>query len=101
MSIAYQLKLPPFAAAAFLLSSLLLGGCASSTGSSLMDARGEAPTAQKTSSYPAVFDPSPKRKLSAMTPEERLKLSQELNNAALDQAAAVKAQDGPLKPINR
>ncbi|MBR1152969.1 hypothetical protein [Bradyrhizobium sp. JYMT SZCCT0428] len=100
MSIAYQLKLPPFAPAVILLSSLLLGGCASSAGSSLMDARAEVPTSQKTSSYPAVFDPSPKRKIPAMTPDERSKLSQELN-AALDRAAAAKAQGGPLKPINR
>ena len=99
MSIAYRLKLPPFAATVFLLSSLLLGGCASSTGSSLMDARAEVPASQKTSSYPAVFDPSPKQKLPAMTPDERSKLSQELN-AAL-QAAATKAQGGPLKPIKR
>jgi hypothetical protein len=53
-----------------------------------MDARAEVPTSPKTSSYPAVFDPSPpKRKLPAMTPEERSKLSQELN-AALAAAKA-------------
>ena len=99
MSIAYRLKLTPFAATVFLLSSLLLGGCASSTGSSLMDARAEVPAPQKTSNYPTVFDPSPKRQMPGMTPDERSKLSQELN-AAL-QAAATKAQGGPLKPIKR
>ena len=100
MSIAYQLMLHPFAAAVFLLSSLLLGGCASSTGSSLTDARAEVPVSQKTSSYPAVFDTSPERKMPAMTPDERSKLSQELN-AALDQTGAAKARGGPLEPIKR
>jgi hypothetical protein len=100
MSIAYQLKLHRFAAAVFLLSSLLLGGCAISTVSSRTDARAEVPPSPKTRSYPPVQDHPQERKMPATTPDERSKLSQELK-AALDQAAAAKAQGAPPEPIKR
>ena len=93
---ASQIKLPPFAAGVFLLSSLLLGGCANS---SLLDARAEVPAPHKIGAYPAVHDLPAKPRVS-MTPEERSKLSQELN-AALRQAAAAKAQGGPPNPTMR
>jgi hypothetical protein len=51
-------KITAFAAAALLLSSLSLGGCATSTaGSSPMDARAEAPAPPKASVYLPVEDP--------------------------------------------
>jgi hypothetical protein len=100
MSIAFERKLPAFAAAVFLLSSLLLGGCASSAVSSLMDARAEVPPSPKTSAlYPAVHDMPPKREISAMTPDERSKLTQELIATRDHQAEAAKAKAGPLEPI--
>ena len=49
------------ALAALLLYCLSLGGCATSTGSSLMGARAESPARPKTSGYPAVQDLPPKR----------------------------------------
>jgi hypothetical protein len=86
-----------------LLLSLSLGGCAtSSAGSSLMDARAEAPVPPKTSAYLPVEDPPPKRGMPAMTPDERLKLQKELIAARDRQVAAGKAQGAalaePVKP---
>ena len=107
MSIAYQLKLPAFTGAVLLLFSLLLGGCASSTVSSSSmdaraDARAEVSASRKTSAYPAVHDLPPKREMSAtMSPADRSRLTQELLAARDHQAAAAKAQGGPLNPINR
>jgi hypothetical protein len=66
------------AAAALLLYCLSLGGCATSTGSSLMDARAESPARSKTSGYLALEDLPPKREKPAMTADERLKLQKEL-----------------------
>jgi hypothetical protein len=63
---------------ALLLYCLSLGGCATSTGLSLMDARAESPARPKTSGYPAVEDLPPKREKPAMTADERLKLQKEL-----------------------
>ena len=100
MNNAYELKLPAFAAAVLLLSTLSLGGCATSTGSPLMDAQAEVPPSPKTSAYPAVHDLPPKRKMPAMTPEERSRLSQELDSA-LRRAAAAKAHGAALEPIKR
>jgi hypothetical protein len=76
---------------AVLLLTVSLGGCATSTaGSSLMDARAEAPAPSKTSSYPAVEDLPPKREI--MAADEQLKLKKELSAARDRQAASVKAQ---------
>jgi hypothetical protein len=102
MGIAYVFRqITALAAGTPLLLSLLLGGCATSTaGSSLMDARAEAPP--KTSAYLPVHDLPPKREMPAMTPDERLKLQKELIAARDRQVAAAKAQGAasaePVKP---
>jgi hypothetical protein len=91
-------------AAALLLSGLSLGGCATSTaGSSLMDARAQAPSPPKTSAYLPVEDLPPKRENPAMTADERSKLQKELIAARDRQTSAVKARGGgakaePMKP---
>ena len=90
------------AAGALLLLGLSLGGCATS-GSSLMDARAQAPAPPKTSAYPPVEDLPPEREGRAMTPDERLKLKNELIAARDRQGAAAKAKGGtaraePVKP---
>src|SRR5258708_37042489 len=85
-------------AAAALLYCLSLGGCATSTGSSLMDARAEAPARPKTSGYPAVEDLPPKREKPAMTADERLKLQKELTAARDRQASRAKAKGGAASP---
>ena len=96
MGVAYvsnERKISAFAAAALLLSSLSLGGCATSTaGSSLMDARAEAPAPPKTSVYLPVEDLPPKREKPAMTPDERLKLQKELITARDRQVPKAKGQ---------
>ena len=90
-------KVTALAAVALLLSSLSLGGCATSTaGSSLMDARAEAPAPPKTSVYLPVED-LPKREKAPMTPDERLKLQKELI-AARDRQASKAAGAPPTKP---
>jgi hypothetical protein len=85
-----------FAAAALLLSSLSLGGCATSTaGSSPMDAR-----AQSAPPKVNVFDSPPKPDKPAMTPDERLKLQKELV-AARDRrspAGKVRVHAAPAQP---
>jgi hypothetical protein len=86
------------AAAALLLYCLSLGGCATSTGSSLMDLRAESPARPKTSGYPAVQDLPPKREKPAMTADERLKLQKELI-AARDRRMPGKAR-GALRAPN-
>ena len=86
------------AAAVLWILSLPLGGCATSTGSSLMDARAEAPmprsTPAKTSRYLPVEDLPPPREQPAMTDAERAKLQNELIAARDRQAVAAKAQAG-------
>jgi hypothetical protein len=82
-----------------LLSSLSLGGCASSS-SSLMDARAEAPSPQQ--KYLPVEDLPPKREKPAMTPDEQAKVKNELTAARDRQAAPPKAQGNaapPAKPM--
>ena len=107
MGVAYvsnERKISAFAAAALLLSSLSLGGCATSTGgSSLMDARAEAPAPPKTSVYLPVEDLPPKREKPAMTPDERLKLQKELIAARDRQAPDGKARGGAARaqPMKR
>jgi hypothetical protein len=82
-----------FAAGALLLSSLSLGGCATSTtGSSLMDARAEAPAPRKTSAYPPVEDLPLARAVSPMTADEQAGLKKELIAARDRQAAVAKNQ---------
>jgi hypothetical protein len=107
MGVAYvsnERKISALAAAALLLSSLSLGGCATSTaGSSLMDARAEAPAPPKTSAYLPVEDLPPKREKPAMTLDERSKLQKELIAARDRQAPGGKARGGaaraqPMKP---
>jgi hypothetical protein len=107
MDIAYvsnERKISAFAAAALLLSSLSLGGCATSTaGSSLMDARGEAPAHPKTTGYLAVEDVPPRPEKPAMTADEQLKLKKELSATRDRQASDGKAKGGaarakPTKP---
>jgi hypothetical protein len=96
-------KISAFAAAALLLSSLSLGGCATSTaGSSLMDARAETPAPPKASAYLPVED-LPKHEKPAMTLDERLKLQKELIAVRDRQASDGKARAGaahaqPKKP---
>jgi hypothetical protein len=93
-----DVKMRALAAAALLLYCLSLGGCATSTGSSLMDARAEAPARPKTSGYPAVEDLPPKREKPAMTADERLKLQKELTAARDRQASRAKAKGGAASP---
>jgi len=90
------------AAGALLLYCLSLGGCATSTGSSLMGVRAESPARPRTSGYPAVQDLPPKREKPAMTADERLKLQNELI-AARSPAQSVKPEGAlrapePMKP---
>ena len=100
MGIAYVFKkMAALAAGTPLLLSLSLGGCATSTGSSLMDARAEAPLPSKTSVYLPVDDLPPPREQPVMTPDERSKLQKELVAARDRQAVAAKAQGGPLEPM--
>jgi hypothetical protein len=104
MRVAYvsnERKIAAFAAG-LLLASLSLGGCASSTaGSSLMDARAEAPAPAKASAYLPVEDLPPQREKPAMTADERLKLQKELIAARDRQATAAKAQGAaaPAEPV--
>lgn len=66
------------AVAALLASGVGLGGCAtSSTGSSLMDARAQAPAQAPALHYPAVED-VPLRRGPAMTHDQQMKLKQAL-----------------------
>ena len=102
MGIAYR-QTAALAAGALSLS-LFLGGCATSTtGSSLMDARDEAPAPPKTGAYLPVGVLPPGREKAAMTPDERSKLQKELIAARDRQETAGKARAGaaqadPAKP---
>jgi hypothetical protein len=99
MGIAYvNGQMRALAAAALLLLTPSLGGCATSTaGSSLMDARAEVPAPRKTSGYPTMQDMPPPREI--MTADERLKLEKELTAARDRQAAAVKARGGAPQTV--
>jgi len=91
-------KVTALVAAALLLSNLSLGGCMTSTaGSSLMDARAEAPAFPKTSVYLPVEDLPPKREKPAMTADERSKLQKELIAARDRQASDGKARGGAAR----
>jgi hypothetical protein len=100
MGIAYVLnerKISAFTAATLLLSSLSLGGCATS----VMDARAEAPAPTKRSAYLPVEDLPAKRGNPVMTPDERSKLQKELIAARDRQPSkrgASPESPQPLKP---
>jgi len=93
MGIANERKITALAAGTLLLSSLSLGGCATS----LMDARAEAPAPPKTGAYPLLGDLPPKRENPAMTPDQLLKLQKELSAARERQAPSGKAPTGPAR----
>jgi hypothetical protein len=105
MSIAYVKRRVP--ATAVLVLTVSLGGCATSiAGSSLMDARAEAPAPPKTSGYLPVEDLPPSPEM--MKADEQLKLKKELIAARDRQAAATKApakstgaQRKPTQPTNQ
>lgn len=100
MGVAYVYKqIAALAAGTPLLLSLSLGGCATSPGPSLMDARAEAPLPPKTSVYLPVHDLPPPRDQPVMTPDKRSMLQKDLIAARDRQAAAAKAQGGPLEPL--
>jgi hypothetical protein len=92
-------KMTTLAAAALLLYSISLGGCAiSTTASSLMDAHAEAPMLPKTRGY-LRLDLPPKDEKPAMTADERFKLKKELIAARDRQASRAKAASSqPTKP---
>ena len=102
MGIAYVDRPTAALGAAALSLSVLLGGCATSTtGSSLMDARAEAPAPPKASAYLPVEVLPPARQKAAMTAGERSKLQKELIAARDRQETAGKAraaQADPAKP---
>jgi hypothetical protein len=81
--------------AGLLLLSLSLGGCATSTGSSVMDARAEAP---KADSYLPVEDLPPNRDKPTMTVDERSKLQKELIAARDRQASKLKTRQSAAPP---
>jgi hypothetical protein len=90
-------RITALAAGTPLLLSLSLGGCATSTaGSSLMDARAEAPAPPKPSVYLPVHDLPPPREMPGMTAVERSKLQKELITARDRQITAGKAQAAAL-----
>jgi hypothetical protein len=93
-------KMSALAAAALVLCSLSLDGCAISTiGSSPMDARAEVPARPNTGGYLAVEDLPPKgEKPTTMTVDERLKLQKELIAARDRQASRAKAKEGTASP---
>jgi hypothetical protein len=99
MGIAYvNGQIRALAAGELLLLTLSLCGCATSTaGSSLMDARAEAPAPRETSGYLPVEDLPPPREI--MTADERLKIEKELIAARDRQAAAVKARGGAPQTV--
>ena len=92
-------KITARAATALLLLSLSIGGCATSTpGSSLMDARAEAPAHPKGPDvYLPVHDLPPKREKPAMTADEQLKLQKELIAARDRQAPSGKPEGGAAR----
>jgi hypothetical protein len=93
-------KLTVLALGALLWSSLSLAGCVTSNGSSLMDARAEAPAPPQIIAYPSLEKLPPGRGEHAMMPDERLKLSQELLAVRDRQAATGNAQKR-LAPPNQ
>ncbi|MGY4434993.1 hypothetical protein ACVWWO_007470 [Bradyrhizobium sp. F1.13.1] len=90
-------KITAFATGALLLLSLALCGCATSnSGSSLMDARAEAPVSLP-GAYLPVEDLPPERAVPALTADERSKLQKELTALRDRQAPPGKAAGGPAR----
>ena len=84
------------AAGVLLLSSLSLGRCATSTGgSSLMDARAEAPASAPSAYLPVEVLP-PKRAVPSLTVDERSKLQKELTALRDLQTARAKVTGGSV-----
>jgi hypothetical protein len=102
MSIAYVGKLRSLSAAlrpVLLLLSLALGGCVTTNpGSSVMDARAEAPAPATANAYLPVEDLPPNREGAAMTTDEQAKLKKTLVDARNRQAAIAKAKNGSPQP---
>jgi hypothetical protein len=98
MNIAYIIEPGSLSAAlrpALLLLSLSLGGCVTTNpGSSVMDARAEAPAPTTANAYLPVEDLPPNRKGPAMTTDEQAKLKRALVDARNRQAAIAKAKNG-------
>jgi hypothetical protein len=90
-------RMTAFAAGALLLSSLALCGCATSTSSSLMDARAEEPTSAPSAYLPVEVRP-PKRAAPVLTADERLKLQKELLAARDRQVSKANARLRAMKP---
>src|SRR5271169_1591772 len=91
-------RVTALAAGALLLSTLSLSGCATSiAGSSLMDARAEAPAPPKTNAYPAL-GPRPNHAAPAMTADELSKIKKDLNSARNRQAPDDKNKRGVARP---
>ena len=89
MSLPSKIGIP---SAVLLLMSVSLGGCiTSSTNSSLMDARAEAPKPSASRTYMAVEDVPSDRK-AALTADEQSKLKKELNAIRDRQVETAKAQ---------
>lgn len=97
MSFAYvssERNIMALAAGVLLLSSLSLGGCATSTGSSSpMDARAEAPASAPSAYLPLEVLP-PKRAVPSLTVDERSTLQKELTALRDLQTARSKAAGG-------
>jgi hypothetical protein len=80
--------------AVLLLTCVSLGGCiTSSTSSSLMDARAEAPKPSASRTYLPVEEMPAERKTPALTVDEQTKLKKEMSALRDRQAAAAKAQN--------
>jgi hypothetical protein len=95
VSVPNERKIPAFAVAALLLSSLSLGECATgAAGSSLMDAKAQV-TPPKTS----IYDPPPQREKPAMTLDERLKLQKDLTAARDRHAPDARARTHAASPV--
>lgn len=102
MSIAYIEEKRSLSAAVcllLLLLSLSLGGCVTTNpGSSVMDARAEAPDPATANAYLPVEELPSNRETPAMTTDEQAKLRKELINARARQAAIAKAKNGSPLP---
>jgi hypothetical protein len=91
MGIVHERKISVLVAAMLLGSSLSVGECTpASAGSPLMDAR-----AQSTPPKKSIFDPRPQRDEPTMTPDQRLKLQNDLTAARDRQAPDAKARPRP------
>ena len=102
MSIAYIGEHRSLSAAVrplLLLLSLSLGGCATTNpGSSVMDARAEAPAPATAHAYLPVEDLPSNREAPAMTTDEQAKLKKELVDARARQAAIAKDKNASPQP---